>query len=180
MGIGNTSCAAALLVASGLKAEDVVDRGTGISAEALDHKREIIVQAVRRHAPFDSPRTILQRLGGYEIGTIVGFILALRETGVACVIDGFPVSAAAYIAYRIDSSVVSFLFAGHKSKVKGHGILLEAMGLDPILDLEMRLGEGTGAVLGGQIIGLSAKLSGEMASFDSASVSRSDEIEENY
>ncbi len=180
MGIGNTSSAAALLIASGFKPEDVVDRGTGISTEALDHKRQTIMQAVRRHTPFGSPRTILQRLGGFELCTIAGFILALRERGVACIIDGFPVSTAAYMAFSIDNSITSFLFAGHRSKVRGHARILEAMGLEPILDLGMRLGEGTGAVLGGQVVDLSAKLAGEMASFDSARVSRSEEIEENY
>ena len=180
MGIGNTSSAAALLIASGFKPEDVVDRGTGISTEALDHKRQTIMQAVRRHTPFGSPRTILQRLGGFELCAIAGFILALRERGVACIIDGFPVSTAAYMAFSIDNSITSFIFAGHRSKVRGHARILEAMGMEPILDLGMRLGEGTGAVLGGQVVDLSAKLAGEMASFDSARVSRSEEIEENY
>jgi nicotinate-nucleotide--dimethylbenzimidazole phosphoribosyltransferase len=138
------------------------------------------MKAVQRYSPIDDPRRILSLFGGFELCTIVGFILGLRKRSVACLIDGFPVTAAAYLAHRIDESVVSFLFAGHKSKVKGHLTALRAMQLEPILDLNMRLGEGTGAILGGQIVDLAVKLAGEMASFDEARVSRSDEVEKNY
>ena len=94
--------------------------------------------------------------------------------------DGFPVTTAGYMAWLIDREVKDFLFAGHKSKVKGHAVVLERMGLKPIVDLNMRLGEGTGAVIGGFLISLGAKIAGEMASFESADVSRSEGVEEDY
>ena len=180
MGIGNTTSAAGLLVAAGFPPGEIVDRGTGIPAKTLDHKRRVIEEAVGRHAPFERPEHVLQRLGGFELATMAGYIGALAGRGVACVIDGFPVTAAAYMALSMDEAVGSYLFAGHRSKVKGHDLVLKKMGLKPIVDFGMRLGEGTGAVMGGWIIGLAAALAGEMASFEGAHVSRSDGVEENY
>jgi len=180
MGIGNTSSAAAVLVAAGLAADEVVDRGTGISEETLAHKRGVIERAVRLHRPFDAPERILQRVGGFEIATMAGYIRSLAGRGVACVIDGFPVTSAAFMAMRMEPAAGSMLFAGHRSKVRGHGRVLQAMGLKPVVDLSMRLGEGTGAVIGGHIVCLAAALAAEMASFDKAHVSRSDGREENY
>ena len=84
------------------------------------------------------------------------------------------------MACRLDPQITSYLFAGHKSKVKGHAAILSELQLTPLLDLRMRLGEGTGAVLGGQLVYLAAKLAGEMASFQSAQVSRSETVEEDY
>jgi nicotinate-nucleotide--dimethylbenzimidazole phosphoribosyltransferase len=180
MGIGNTSTAAALLIASGFEAQSVVDRGTGISDDNLLQKREIIERAVEKHRPFADPKDILRKVGGFEFATMAGFILGLKERRVACVIDGFPVSSAAYMACRLDPQVRRFLFAGHRSKVKGHTVILNRLQLPPLVDLQMRLGEGTGAVLGGELIYLAAKLSSEMASFQSARVSRSETVEEDY
>ncbi len=180
MGIGNTSTAAALLIASGFDPESVVDRGTGISDESLVQKREIIERAVGLHAPYTDPKDVLRKVGGFELATMAGFILGLKGRQVACVIDGFPVSSAAYMAYRMEPQIRSYLFAGHKSKVKGHAVILDKMQLSPLLDLRMRLGEGTGAVLGGQLVCLAARLAAEMASFQSAQVSRSEAVEEDY
>ncbi len=180
MGIGNTTTAAALLAANGFDLDDVVDRGTGIDEETLRHKRSVVRGAVDLHAPFHDVYATMRCLGGYEICMIAGFILGLRRRGIACVIDGFPVTAGAYLAFTIDAEVVDYLFAGHRSKVKGHAVTLDRMGLSPILDLDMRLGEGTGAILGGFVIAAGARIAGEMASFDSAGVSRSDEDETDY
>ncbi len=180
MGIGNTSSAAAMLVAAGFSSGEMVDRGTGISEEMLAHKRATIDQAVERHGPYRDAHQIMRCMGGFELCMIAGFILGLRGAGMICVIDGFPVTAGAYMAWRVDPEVAEFLFAGHRSHVRGHGAVLADMGLEPILQLEMRLGEGTGAVLGGFLIDMAVKVSREMASFDTAGVERSSEDEEDY
>ena len=180
MGIGNTSTAAALLVASGFPLETIVDRGTGIDNKTLTHKQQVIAQAVEKHGPYASPLDILRKLGGYDLAMMAGLILGLRQKNIGCIIDGFPVTSAAYMAYSMDRSVRDFLFAGHRSKVRGHSPVLEALGLEPILDLGMHLGEGTGAVLGGYLIELAVKTSRTMASFASAGVSNSTHAEEKY
>ncbi len=173
MGIGNTSTAAALLIAEGFPPERIIDRGTGIDAATLDHKRRVITEGVRRRGPFRSDLEILQKLGSFDIAMMTGFILGLQGTGIALVLDGFPVSAAAYMAFRMNPSVTEWLFAGHRSHVIGHQPVLEALGLDPIVDLEMRLGEGTGAVIGGYIVELAVRTAREMSSFSNAGVSKS-------
>jgi nicotinate-nucleotide--dimethylbenzimidazole phosphoribosyltransferase len=111
---------------------------------------------------------------------MAGLILGLEGRGIACVLDGFPVSSAAYMAYLINPKVSDWLFAGHLSKVAGHAPLLEKMGLDPIVDLDMRLGEGTGAVIGGHIVGLGVRAAREMASFSQGHVSDTEKAEEKY
>ena len=180
MGIGNTTTAAALLAANGLDLDAVVDRGTGIDDKTLNHKRSVIKSALEKHGPFRNVRESMRCVGGFEICMIVGFILGLKDRKIACVIDGLPVTAGAYLARCIDSTVSAFLFAGHRSKVKGHIVTLNAMGLEPILDLNMRLGEGTGAVLGGFLVSMAANVACEMASFESAGVSRSEGDEKDY
>lgn len=180
MGIGNTSTAAAMLIAGGFASGDIIDRGTGIDDERLQHKIKVINDAIAQHNPGNNPMKIMQTLGGFEICTMTGLILELKGTGIVCVLDGFPVTAAGYMAYMMDDTVLDYCFAGHKSKVKGHQVVLDKMGLKPLIDLNMRLGEGTGAVIGGFLIDLSAKIAGEMASFASAGVSTSKDEEENY
>ncbi|MDR3193130.1 MAG: nicotinate-nucleotide--dimethylbenzimidazole phosphoribosyltransferase, partial [Treponema sp.] len=181
LGIGNTSTAAAMLVAAGFRAEDVVDRGTGIDAAMLENKRRVVDEAAKRRSPpKDDGKAILRNLGSFDFAMMAGFILGLENKGIACVLDGFPVSAAAYMAYLINPLARNWLFAGHLSKVAGHRPLLERMGLDPIVDLDMRLGEGTGAVIGGHIVELGVKAAREMASFSSAHVSDAEKAEEKY
>jgi len=177
MGISNTSSAAAMAVAAGLDADLIIDKGTGISDELLEKKRQIILESVERHAPYEGPMDIMRKLGGFELCMMAGFILGLKDTGTACVIDGFPVTSGAYMAWLIDSSVSDYLFAGHKSKVKGHRVMLEKMGLEPIVDFNMRLGEGTGAVIGGFMVELGVRIAGEMASFASAGVTNAEDEE---
>lgn len=180
MGIGNTSSAAALLVASGFPLEEIVDRGTGIDNATLSHKQDVIARSIERHRPFESSRDTLRKVGGYDLAMMTGLILGLRSRRIACIIDGFPVTSAAYMAWSMDRTVTDFLFAGHRSKVRGHGPVLKAMGLEPILDLGMYLGEGTGAVLAGYLIELAVKTSRTMATFSSASVSEGIHGEEKY
>jgi nicotinate-nucleotide--dimethylbenzimidazole phosphoribosyltransferase len=180
LGIGNTSTAAAMLIAAGFNPDDMVDRGTGIDREMLEHKRRIIGDAVRRR---NSPKTgeaILEVLGSYDFAMMAGFILGLEGTGIPCVLDGFPVTAAAYMACLIKPGVVDWLFAGHLSRVTGHKPVLDALGLDPIVNLDMRLGEGTGAVIGGFVIDLAVRAARNMTSFSQAHVSESNKGEENF
>ncbi len=180
MGISNTSTAAAMLIAAGFDADAIIDRGTGISQELLAHKHKIITQVVKKHAPYADAMDIMRKVGGFELAAMTGFILGLREKKVACMIDGFPVTSGAYMASMLDPEVCNYLFSGHRSKVIGHKLVLDAMGLEPILDLDMRLGEGTGAVLGGFLVNVGVMISREMASFSNAQVSTSTEKEENY
>ncbi|MDR1319770.1 MAG: nicotinate-nucleotide--dimethylbenzimidazole phosphoribosyltransferase [Treponema sp.] len=180
LGIGNTSTAAALLVAAGFSAGDVVDRGTGIDNAMLEHKRQIVEEAVRRRNPPRDGEAILRELGSADFAMMAGFILGLEGRGIACVLDGFPVSSAAYIAWLINPKVSDWLFAGHLSKVAGHKPLLERMGLEPVVNLEMRLGEGTGAVLGGHIVELGVLAARNMASFADAHVTDTGKDEKNF
>lgn len=180
MGIGNTTAAAALLVASGFDPARIIDRGTGIDDETLARKYRVITGAVAARGPFASPLEILAAVGGLELATMTGLILGLKGRGIACLIDGFPVTSAAWMACAIDPSVKEYLFAGHQSKVKGHAVVLEALGLVPIVSFDMRLGEGTGAVIGGFILELAARAASQMATFETMGVARSIEDEENY
>ena len=179
MGISNTSSAAAMAVAAGLDAELIIDKGTGISDEILDKKRQVIMSAVEKHAPYKDAMDVMRKLGGFELCTMAGFILGLKGSGTACMIDGFPVTSGAYMAFKHDPQVAGYLFAGHKSRVKGHKPMLDEMGLEAIVDFDMRLGEGTGAVIGGFMVELGVKIAAEMASFASAGVTAA-ENEEAY
>ncbi|HUW70946.1 MAG TPA: nicotinate-nucleotide--dimethylbenzimidazole phosphoribosyltransferase [bacterium] len=180
MGIGNTTSAAAILVAYGFDPDMIIDRGTGIDDAMLERKRRVILDAVRARGPFETPESVAIALGGPEIVTAAGVMLGLKGTGVACVLDGFPITAGAAIAWKIDPSVIGYLFAGHQSRVKGHRPVLDAMGLEPVVDLGMRLGEGTGAVIGGFVVELGAKVAGQMARFSELAVSRANADEKDF
>jgi nicotinate-nucleotide--dimethylbenzimidazole phosphoribosyltransferase len=180
LGIGNTSTASALLVAAGLDADAVIDRGTGIDDKQLAHKKRVIKESVVARRPVKNAFSILQEVGAPDLAMMTGFMLGLEGHGIACVIDGLPVSSAAYMAYMINPKITKYLFAGHLSKVGGHRIVLSGLGLSPIVSLEMRLGEGTGAVVGGFIVQLATACAIGMASFDSGDVSGKDIDEQNY
>ena len=181
LGIGNTTTAAAMLAAAGFSAAAVVDRGTGIDSAMLEHKRQVVEAAVKRASvPQNDGEAILRELGSPDFAMMAGFILGLEGKGIACVLDGFPVTSAAYMACIINPRVSEWLFAGHLSKVIGHKPVLERMGLEPIVNLNMHLGEGTGAVIGGHIVELGVRAAQEMASFSEAQVSGSDISEEKY
>jgi nicotinate-nucleotide--dimethylbenzimidazole phosphoribosyltransferase len=118
---------------------------------------------------------VLQKVGGFCIGEMTGMILAAASLGIPVVLDGYPVTSAALLAFRINPDVRDFLFAGHCSAVKGHKVLLDHLGLEPILQLRMRLGEGTGGVLALSVMEAAVKMINEMATFDSAGVSKGKE-----
>lgn len=180
MGIGNTTSAAAVLVAYGFDPNTIIDRGTGIDDAALERKRRLVVDAVAARGPFPTPESVGIAFAGPEIATAAGVILGLRGKGVACMIDGFPITAGAAIAWKIDPSVADYLFAGHQSRVTGHRPVLDAMGLQPVVSLDMRLGEGTGAVIGGFVVELGAKIVNEMSRFSTIAVSKASAEEKDY
>ena len=174
MGIGNTSSAAAILCAlTGAVPRDVVGRGTGIDDSTLRKKVATIERGleVNRPDPKD-PLDVLTKVGGLEIGAMTGVILGAATFHIPMVLDGFISGAAALLAQRLCPHIHDFLFASHLSAETGHGVLLEALKLPPVLDLKMRLGEGTGACILMGLIEAAAKILGEMATFDSAGVEK--------
>jgi len=177
MGIGNTTTSAAIMSAFlGLKPEEVVGYGTGIDKEAWKHKVGVVEKALELHGPdLNSPLGILSKVGGFEIGGIAGVILGGAERRVPVVVDGFVSTAGALIALGLCPEVKDYIFISHKSAEKGHGLVLEKLSLEPVLDLDMRLGEGTGAVLAMFIIEAGVKAFNEMATFEEAGVSREEE-----
>ncbi len=181
MGIGNTTASSAITsVITGRPVEDVTGRGTGIDVKTLDRKIEIIKKAIGVNKPdIKDVLDVLSKIGGFEIGGIAGVILAAAAKRVPVVIDGFISGAAALIAYQLKPEVKDFIVASHCSVEKGHKIVLDYLGLKPILDLDLRLGEGTGAALGMGIIEASVKILTEMATFQGAGVSECSE-EQNF
>jgi nicotinate-nucleotide--dimethylbenzimidazole phosphoribosyltransferase len=177
MGIGNTTASAAICaVITGKPAAEVTGRGTGLSDEQLDHKIEVINRALSLHKPDAAePIDVLAKVGGFEIGGLAGVILGAAARRVPAVIDGFISGAAALIATSLAPQVRDYLIAGHVSAESGHPIMLEYLGLRPLLDLGLRLGEGTGAALGIIIAEAAARTLNEMATFAEAGVSEGDE-----
>ena len=174
MGIGNTSSAAAILCAlTGAAPRDVVGRGTGIDDSTLRKKVATIERGleVNRPDPKD-PLDVLTKVGGLEIGAMTGVILGAAALHIPMVLDGFISGAAALLAQRLCPHIHDFLFASHLSAETGHGVLLKALKLPPVMDLKMRLGEGTGACILMGLIEAAAKILGEMATFDSAGVEK--------
>lgn len=172
MGIGNTTAATILIGAiCDLPARTITGRGTGIDDARLRLKRRVVTTLLRRLRGVTDPYRLLEQAGGLEICQLAGAILAGAQRKVPVVIDGLICTAAALIAHRINPGVDRFLFAGHKSHEPGHIHALRRLGLKPILDLEMRLGEGTGAVLAMAVIEGAERIINEMATFDSAGVS---------
>lgn len=174
MGIGNTTAAAAITAAlTGKTVAEVTGLGTGVSRHMLEHKRQVIEKALRTNDLHgnSAPLEVLQKVGGLEIAAMVGMVLEALVQRVPVVIDGFISTAAAALAYASEPKVKEILFAGHVSEEPGHQVLLEYIGLTPILNLGMRLGEGTGAVLAMMLIEAAVRMFNEMATFSSAGVS---------
>lgn len=170
LGIGNTTSAAAITAAvTGAPVERVTGTGTGIRLEALERKITLIENALEMHAPINVDT--LAKLGGYEIAAMVGVMLGAAVRQVPVVLDGYVVGAAALIAAQIDNNAVKYWIAGHRSAEQGHAIALQTLGLKPVLELSMRLGEGTGAVLALPVIEAAMRTLQEMATFGEAGVS---------
>jgi nicotinate-nucleotide--dimethylbenzimidazole phosphoribosyltransferase len=173
MGIGNTTSSSAITAAiTGEKVAKVTGRGTGIDNKQLAHKVEVIERALEANKPNTEDATdVLAKVGGFEIGGLSGVILGAAAQRIPVVIDGFISGAAALIAVGLSSGVKDYLIASHCSVEIGHRAILKYLGLKPILDLELRLGEGTGAALGIFLAEAAAKILAEMATFTEAGVS---------
>ncbi|MFD2171901.1 nicotinate-nucleotide--dimethylbenzimidazole phosphoribosyltransferase [Tumebacillus lipolyticus] len=167
MGIGNTTPSAALAaVLTGRPLAELVGRGTGIDDEKVLHKTRVIEQALAVNRPNAlDPLDVLAKVGGLEIAGLVGVVLGAYQRKMVVVVDGVIAAAAALVACRMESGAQEVLFASHLSQEPAHRVLLQEMGLEPILMLDMRLGEGTGAVLALPILEASCRLVAEMATF---------------
>jgi nicotinate-nucleotide--dimethylbenzimidazole phosphoribosyltransferase len=177
MGIGNTTSASAITaVFTGKSVKDITDKGTGIDDKALINKIKIIEKALEVNRPDpDDPIDALSKVGGFEIAGLVGIMLAAASKRIPIIIDGFISGSAALVAYRMNPKVRDYMIASHCSIENGHKFILKELCLRPILDLELRLGEGTGAALALCIVEASAKILSEMATFGSAKVSKKTE-----
>ena len=173
MGIGNTTASSAIFAAiSGQSVKKITGRGTGVDDKQLAHKVRVIERALMVNKP--DPKDlidVLAKVGGFEIGGLAGVILAGAAGRIPVVIDGFISGAAALIATGLSPEVKNYLIAAHRSSEAGHKHLLDFLGLKPLLDLNMRLGEGTGAALGIFLAEAAVKVLGEMATFAEAGVS---------
>lgn len=170
MGIGNSSSAAAILAAvSGEPVENCVGLGTGINADQLTKKNELIKTALARIGD-KSPLNILCELGGFEIAQICGAMLATAQARKIILVDGFIVTVAALLAVRINPNARDYMIFGHQSDEAGHQLMLNLLGAKPLLNLGLRLGEGTGAALALPLIQSAVTFYNQMATFESAGV----------
>lgn len=175
MGIGNTTPSAAILAClTGEVVENVAGRGTGVDNEGLARKIEVIKRAleINRPDPKD-PLDVLAKVGGFEIAGIAGLIIGAAARRIPVVVDGFISGAGAMIAVALEPLIKNYIYVSHRSQERGHSLMLQRLGEKAILELNMRLGEGTGAALAMDLVEVSLKIFHEMATFDSAGVSKS-------
>lgn len=173
MGIANTTPSSAIIAAfSGADVETVTGKGTGVDDSVFRHKVKVIEDALRINSvdPKD-PLDVLSKVGGAEIAAITGLILGAASRRVPVVVDGFISTAGALVAYELNHAVRDYIFASHNSVEKGHRVMLERMRLRPFVDLDLRLGEGTGAAIGISLVEAGIKIYNEMATFGDAGVS---------
>jgi nicotinate-nucleotide--dimethylbenzimidazole phosphoribosyltransferase len=173
MGIGNTTPSSAIVAAmAGFSVAQVVGRGTGIDDQGLERKIRVIEQALAVNQPNrKDPMDVLHKVGGLEIAGLAGVMIAAASGRIPVVVDGFISTAAAMIAVALAPRVRDYLISAHQSVEIGHREMLKYLNLNPLLDLNLRLGEGTGAVLAFHLIEASARILCEMATFDEAGVS---------
>jgi nicotinate-nucleotide--dimethylbenzimidazole phosphoribosyltransferase len=172
MGIGNTTAASALsAVFTGASVDAVTGHGTGIDAAGRQRKIGVIETALARHRPDPAdPIGVLAAIGGLEIAVLVGVIVEAAVARIPVVLDGFITGSAALVAVALEPGLGPRLIAGHRSSEPGHRIVLDHLGLDPILDLDLRLGEASGAALAMGVIAAAVAIRDEMATFDSAGI----------
>ena len=173
MGIANTTPSSAMIAAfSGLSAEAVTGRGTGIDDGALRHKIKVIEDALSVNRPdATNPMDVLSKVGGAEIAGIAGLIIGAASLRVPVVVDGFISTAGALAAYEMEPMTRAYMFSAHRSVERGHEVMLERIGLRPFVDLDFRLGEGTGAAIGISLVEAALRVYNEMATFGDAGVS---------
>jgi len=173
MGIGNTTPSSAIVAfITGAPIEKVTGRGTGLDDGGLESKIKTIKKAIELNKPNRGDAIdILAKIGGFEIGGMAGVMLAAASHRIPVVVDGFISGAAALIAYKLSPKIRDYLIASHLSVEAGHRDILDHLGINPLFDLNMRLGEGTGAALGINLVEASCKILREMATFEEAGVS---------
>ena len=172
LGIGNTTCAAALMhKLTGQPLARCVGAGTGLSPDGVRHKADVIGAAVARHAHAVQPLEVLATFGGFEIAMMAGAMLKAAELRKVLLIDGFIVTSALLVAARLQPNILDYCVFSHSSGEQGHALLLEELGARPLLDLGLRLGEGTGSALALPLLHAAANFLNEMATFASAKVS---------
>ncbi len=177
MGIGNTSPASALMsVFTGISVEDAVGPGSGLQPEGVKHKIAVIRQAIEKHGVSDDPVENLARFGGYEIATICGAMLQAAHHQMAIITDGFITTSALLVAQAINPQVMDYVFFSHQSQEKGHQAMVKYLGGDTILDLNLRLGEGTGAALAFSILKGAAAVLTDYTSFEAGGVHNTSHI----
>lgn len=172
MGIANTSSASAIAVAlTGASVETLTGAGTGLDPDSILHKARIIQKAIQLHQKFlETPLKVLQYLGGFEIAALVGCYIFAAQQQLPILIDGFIASVAALLAVKINPKTETWFFYAHRSQEKGHQFILEYLNATPLLDLNMRLGEGSGAVAAVPLLQMACKLHNEMATFKQAEI----------
>ncbi len=175
MGIGNTTPSSAILaVLAGLPVREVTGRGTGINDAMLENKVRVIERAISLNEPdANDPLDVLAKVGGLEIGGIAGLFLGAAYFKIPILVDGFISSAGALLAQAFAPASVDYMIAAHLSREHGHHLMLDVLGLRPLLDLDLHLGEGTGGALAMKLVEAAAEVVGKMLSFDDAGVSRS-------
>jgi nicotinate-nucleotide--dimethylbenzimidazole phosphoribosyltransferase len=175
MGIGNTAAAAAVAAALlGRPATDLAGAGTGLDAARVAHKARVIAEGLERHGLARTPAPaadVLSAVGGLEIAALAGAIIAAAQSAIPVLVDGFIVSVAALAAVRLNSSCRPWLLFSHRSAERGHRLVLDALAAEPILDLGLRLGEGSGAATALAVVRLACALHNRMATFEEAAVS---------
>jgi nicotinate-nucleotide--dimethylbenzimidazole phosphoribosyltransferase len=173
MGIGNTTASAAVVAAmTGKRAAEVTGHGTGVEGDQFDRKVAIVDEALDLHQPDPTDALdVLSKIGGFEIGGIAGLILGLASLERPVIIDGLISTAGALIAHGLAPACADYVIAAHKSVERGHMVALEYLGKRPLMDLDMRLGEGTGAVLAMPFAEAAFRMLTEVATFEEAAVS---------
>lgn len=172
MGIGNTTAAAAIMhKLTGLPLEQCVGAGTGLSSDGIRRKQQVIAAAVQKHGEADDPLAVLATFGGFEIAMMTGAMLKAAELRKVLLIDGFIVTSALLVAARLQPAILDYCVFAHASSENGHRLMLDALGAQPLLQLGLRLGEGTGSALALPLLHAAANFLNEMATFASAQVS---------
>ncbi|QDO94428.1 nicotinate-nucleotide--dimethylbenzimidazole phosphoribosyltransferase [Formosa sediminum] len=172
MGIGNTSSASLLMSKLlGIPIEDCVGMGAGLDSEGVKNKKQVLRAVIEKHSAVESTADILQTFGGFEIAMIAGAMLQAAELKMILLIDGFIITAALLVASKLNPKVIDYCIFSHTSGEPGHQKLLDYFGAKPLLNLGLRLGEGTGAAIAFPLVQSAVNLMNELASFDIASVS---------
>lgn len=177
-GIGNTSSAALILsLLTDIKLEECVGKGTGLDKEGVKSKFDLLNEALQKYDGGNNPIDVLTQFGGFEVVMIVGAVLKAAELRMTMLIDGFIITSALLAASKIDPKVLGYCLFAHKSNEQAHIKMLNHLNAEPILDIGMRLGEGTGAMVCYPLVKSAVQFINEMASFQEAGVSESEEVE---